>query len=1064
MAQRYKADINDKVFPAGTVYHGMSHIYIYIYIHFCQIQNENSMDPSRTITGPINQQSMNTLPATQASSTPSTVIFPTTSALSIAEPDISFISPNAATSGIQSANYPPTTSNIQHYQQYKVHSEQLTCGEYEYRITFQYGIGLKKTKHSTTSQIQDYNRYISELDTLDELATALTCTSGGIVIINSNARITKLDFDRWCLTQKDRFKQYMSDKVYPACIDLHYEAGSIIVLVKKAPEFVTTQTHLQTRGCGHNETVRHYAGIQMLLSRPVKHSHKITLQQSYNYGDPFPYSEGKNTEFKCFKGATSVSDIMDGLTGGRNSGLLFGFGSTDGGGYAILGIDEDRHTGNIVVKGQCLPHNDHQLFEIELERYLIEDSQGNLRIWGREGYTPQKNKDWDVEFIPVLNGPVPCQPQCRYCSHKDRVVILINIHQCAGGVFAKRPDSYISDDNGDIDKVPFESWKNQHMPARLSTSPPLASQPTSQPPASQPTPQPPVSRPTPSMLEPTQGLSVKMHSKDWKTRTREIVKIPEDIDISEFAMFEMKQPINFTPDRRTLVKTIPLMQRVCDSLEADMGEAFAVTSTKMLKCFNSKVSNLQSPHHVLDILSVNIAGRIRLCCVYAKEGSPSNKLRQVANSRILARIIKKSILQIMSARKDLHLVNIHIPVIVYRFEGTDYVEPSPNIVQTTFTSNEYDVDMIKSGIARLLLLNKEGSLFDAVGDEFTIHYSPHQIAATLSCLGYPISIITGAPGTGKSLVIQELCRMNGKDNSLYFCLTQALAQRAGYKNKIDALYVETCQDIVDDLGDQRYKDRTLIAIDDAQTLSWTESSLSTLCELLTGKCLTVALDSMFHNYKDDDQGEKLKRILIDKSAQLHGIESYQKTLLHIFRNSEVVTYYMRSGFKEEPIKQKRMISQALVEGDDVNVISVYNMHLMNERNGVLRHVNDLCTSYKPEDIAVIIHRGTHTEATAKIFLTLFNKYLHHTNPHEATYPVTGVTISSLDNFMGMDSQVVVCPVWNGSEDILSNAKYRCAVSSRAIQRTDFLQSIVDPKQAEVHGLDQEQPAYIKKQS
>ena len=27
MAQRYKADINDKVFPAGTVYHGMSHFY-----------------------------------------------------------------------------------------------------------------------------------------------------------------------------------------------------------------------------------------------------------------------------------------------------------------------------------------------------------------------------------------------------------------------------------------------------------------------------------------------------------------------------------------------------------------------------------------------------------------------------------------------------------------------------------------------------------------------------------------------------------------------------------------------------------------------------------------------------------------------------------------------------------------------------------------------------------------------------------------------------------------------------------------------------------------------------
>ena len=1094
----------------------------------------------------------------------------------------SSVTPTSSTTNVPQVVLSPT---MRRFQQYKVKPEQLTCGEYEYRLKFQHGIGLKKTRNSTFSQIQEYNQYISELDTLDELATALTCTSGGIVRINSNVPISKLDFDQWCLTQKDRFKQYMSDKVYPACIDLQYDAGCIIVLLKKAPEFVTTRTHLTTRGIGHSEKVRHAAGVQRLLSQTVKHSYTIALQNSYNYGDVFPYSEGKHIEFKCFKSAKSANDILEELTKERNSGLFFGFGNTGGGGYAILGIDEDRNTGNTVVEGQCLPPNDHELFQMELNRYLTKDSQGNSRIWGKERYTPWLKRDWDIAFIPVHNGPEP-NSLFLDCSHQCRFVIVILIHQCDGGVFAKRPESYMIDDNGDIDQVSFENWRNQqsasrrlykrtilHEPSLLpctSTSQQPASrrqynQPASQSilpqPASQlifprldtwssqdpyeftadgvsvkmhskdwkthtgeevdipeqldaspfemfqmkrtnqhapsllpctSTSQQPASRrlynqsasqsvfpqPASQFIFPrldtrlntlsshdpyeytADGVSVKMHSKDWKTHTGEEVEIPEELDASQFEMFQMKQPIHFTPSRNTLMKTNMLLGRVCDSLEAYMGEAFAITSPNIFKCFNCEITIPQSPHHVMDIFTMNAAGKTRLCSVCAKAESPIDELAQVTSARILARIIKKGILQIMSNREDLHIVDIHIPVMIYRFDGTDYYEPSPNIVEEAFISDAYDVDMIKSGIARLLLRNKEGSLFDAVGKEFTLHYSPHQIAATLSCWGYPISIITGAPGTGKSLVIQELCRMNGKNKSLYFCLTHALAQRAGYKNKIDALYVETCQDIVDHLGDQRYKDRTFIAIDDAQTLSWTESSLSTLCELLTGKCLTVALDSMFHNYKDHDQGEKLIGFLVAKSRELYLTEPYQQTLLRIFRNSEVVTCYMRLGFKE-PMKQKRMESHALVEGDDVNVISVDNFHYMDTRNGVLRRVQYLCNDYKPRHIAVLIYRGTHSEVTAKIILKLFDKYLHHTNPHEATYPATGVTISSLDNFMGMDSQVVVCPVWKGSENILSNAKFRCAVSSRAIRRIEFLQPDLDHKQAEVHGLDQVPTGYKK---
>ena len=537
-----------------------------------------------------------------------------------------------------------------------------------------------------------------------------------------------------------------------------------------------------------------------------------------------------------------------------------------------------------------------------------------------------------------------------------------------------------------------------------------------------------------------------------------MLQIPDDI-VNEFGMFKMKQPINFTPSRDTLISNHPQMKRICDLLEADMGKAFTITSPSLFKCINSDVTIPHSPHHVLGIFALNVKGEMLVCSVCGEDGTPAEQEEQVTHVKVLARVMKKCILQVLSDSSDLRIIHIHIACRVYRFKGSDCIQPSPDIVSRTFCSDEHDVDVIKKGVARLLLLHKQGSLFDAVGDEFSIRFSPHQIAATLECTQHPISIITGAPGTGKSLVLQELCGINGKDKSLYFCLTKALTERVNYYNKTDAIHVKNCYDIVDHLGDPQYKDRTLIAIDDAQNLAWDDSSLSLLCGKMTEKCLTVALDSLFHDFQQGSQFKDLTNGLVEQSVELYGVVPYQKPLKDIFRNSEVVTHYMKSGFADT--KKRSMVSHTIHEGDDVGIISAENMHMMDGTNGILKHVQDLLTKYEARDIAVLLHRNIDVEITSIMILRLFARYIPTAAPQPASYPATGIVVASLADYIGIDSQVIVCPVWEGSEALLDNPKFRCAVASRGVVRVDFLQSKIDHKLAKIHGLDQVSQRYRK---
>ena len=304
-----------------------------------------NVDNTLTLTPNTSQtpSAMASISATaSASSTPS-----------ISSPGISS-TPSTSTPSTSSASGSTVTGR---YRKYLVEPKDSAHGEYVYHLRVQYTLDLAKPKKShkpNTSQLHLYNtqcrqyeQYLQDMDELDVLTTALICTSGGLVKVDSVMQITDLVFDNWCLNYKGRLCRFISKHVYQQCIDIRFDSGSIFLLVTKTPEFITTNTHMQTRADGCNLPINYYQDVVALLSQPITPPVQISLQPSYNYGDVFTYSETKNIEFKCFT-TTSVNGLMDDLTRGRNHGLFFGFGNTRGGGYAMIGIHEDtNYRGNI---------------------------------------------------------------------------------------------------------------------------------------------------------------------------------------------------------------------------------------------------------------------------------------------------------------------------------------------------------------------------------------------------------------------------------------------------------------------------------------------------------------------------------------------------------------------------------------------------------------------------------------------------------------------------------------------------------------------------------------------
>ena len=222
-------------------------------------------------------------------------------------------------------------------------------------------------------------------------------------------------------------------------IDFKQDDDSIIILLKKADHFITTNYNLYLPSETQVVHVSPSVPLQeiekdiidrKIVSEPVergKHERSFFLRRDSGL------REGKTVQLKKVEARSSENTkLVDRMIGNKFRCYVSGFANYKGG-NVYYGIADDG-----LVEGEIVPEDD----IIEIVKKIGKTI--NKMIWPEHVAQPNRETHWDVFFEPVLDEnskPVP-----------STFVIVVYIAPCLGGVFTKEPDCYKVVD-GEVRKI-----------------------------------------------------------------------------------------------------------------------------------------------------------------------------------------------------------------------------------------------------------------------------------------------------------------------------------------------------------------------------------------------------------------------------------------------------------------------------------------------------------------------------------------------------------------------------------------------------------------------------------
>ena len=168
--------------------------------------------------------------------------------------------------------------------------------------------------------------------------------------------------------------------------------------------------------------------------------------------------ESKTVQFKCLKSEKSKhNDLASRIIRNKFTSYVSAFANHIGG-RIYIGIDE-----NGLVVGETITKAMQKNLEKKLQKHI------DKMLWPEYCSPPVKGKQWDIEFHAVIDSD-DCPVQPRISEHEVRVIVVITIYACQGGVFAEKPESYhiveVDNEGPDgleikVEPMDFKEWKTR---------------------------------------------------------------------------------------------------------------------------------------------------------------------------------------------------------------------------------------------------------------------------------------------------------------------------------------------------------------------------------------------------------------------------------------------------------------------------------------------------------------------------------------------------------------------------------------------------------------------------
>jgi hypothetical protein len=690
--------------------------------------------------------------------------------------------------------------------------------------------------------------------------------------------------------------------------------------------------------------------------------------------------------------------------------------------------------------GQALTGAEIDNFKVKFNDLLTADTKGAKRVWETEQTVPQEGKQWSCQIIPLDVTPCGCglsSGSCKVC--KSKVLLNIHIFPCPGGMFEKLPESYMLSDDGAIIKVSFDDWKQKHTPSNTTNTHSTKTQPKpeNETSATSPVAVPSVSSQTRGSTDDQVRTKFKRnttfcftkHSSNWKHVHSTIVN-PNIVIHPEISdLFITAKPPNYTPARETVElilsnKGLSVVLTAIDKLCTEKGFGLAVDT--LWGCLKHSCTNTTPPpDHCMDILTVTESAKIVIWVVKTSLGiTPADNEYSVT----LARILKRRLLERLPGDKGYPRITVETYVVHSNRSVPHLMDAFKTDFRSLCLAFGNVLKDVETHFRNLILRDEDLQLTD----------EQTRVLLELDCNIF--NVIEGAPGCGKTLIARKFCVENG-EKALYICTNRALALRAA-KYSINVCCCDSVAEIMQLLQNLSPSLRHLV-IDDNHNYDYNEEQHHAICSQIadTGIHLHVFQDSRFHNFRYPNRNCAFGHFLLDHQ-DIYG-SAMIKTMNKIHRNSQVTGSFLKGQISKLAPKV-RVTTASSVRGDDVVIRQVSKMRLNNQENGLLHHVKSLLQDsvdprqqhYTSRDIAILVDSKGEKDMFQNIF-----KEANFEVQHVIDFPVEGMIIDLVDNFIGLESRVViyVIPTENRFRDHSQQSKYRIAIASRGVDRVDFLQ-------------------------
>ena len=291
------------------------------------------------------------------------------------------------------------------------------------------------------SPLEYDNIQILHQDELKMNVCALLNSGGGkLDLTNDDADmvIAAKEDIQWCI---EHFKTIVGPLDVHKCFKISEPQDNRVTLnVSGLPTLCTLKTHLYIPTLCQMEMVgpREQDALQEILGHRVFETSKHEIPTQFRFDDKCSINKSKTVRFenpRRVKSDSNLEIILKKLP-------IYVSGFANGlGGMIFYGIKDDA-----TVEGYLLSDNEKDVQAISEKVNKVVQNM----IWPEGSETVLRGKQWDIDFIPVVNCDV----------NEKRFVIVVSVFPCSGGVFTEEPESYYVEDDV-VKKMSFETWKTE---------------------------------------------------------------------------------------------------------------------------------------------------------------------------------------------------------------------------------------------------------------------------------------------------------------------------------------------------------------------------------------------------------------------------------------------------------------------------------------------------------------------------------------------------------------------------------------------------------------------------